>query len=508
MADDNKVEISIGAKIDAATSAITDLSGKFAGFSESVKGHMNAVTAASVNLTGGIEQVVKATQKAVTTDAEWNEIAEKSKVMRAEAAAKMAEKTAAINQLKERTAEVVARVQQQMAAEQQLETQKAMQKHLKDVNGHMTQTISHFKHLLGLFGVGFGLHFFKGMVTHVIESESKLRNMSIQTGISVESLSKLDQVGERTGLSMQRLAMMLTMMTRVMAQVSTEQNPRAIAAFDALGISISDVKTALDKGNLDEFLKTIATRLFEIENPAKRASVQMSLGFARGGAAAGAMIPFLKELVETQDLHADRTTEGAEAAFQFRAKMIDLTRSIETMKISFVGLLIPVMSDFITAFVSVTGKMDTAHQKSSEWVVILRVMALGVAVLGYTYTQLQNNVAGAYAVMAGFFNRSKGEIKEAIKLHNEASLQIEKDWMRVKGLIMGEAGVPGSSGDPAPKPKDKKGTRTGDLENPAALAEKLAVWKDELRRSTKPRENSIKLLQRQTLSTGAASLPL
>ena len=59
MADENQVEISIGAKIDEATAAIAELKGAFENFSKDVQGHFSAMGSASSALLGKVTSLVE-----------------------------------------------------------------------------------------------------------------------------------------------------------------------------------------------------------------------------------------------------------------------------------------------------------------------------------------------------------------------------------------------------------------------------------------------------------------
>ncbi len=139
---------------------------------------------------------------------------------------------------------------------------------------------------------------------------TELRDLSIQTGITVEGLQTLAATARRNGSSMEELVHGVGKMERFLVQAA-EGGAAANQELSRMGLTISELANL----NPDQQFTRIAEAISAIENPAERTARAMAI-FGRGGAT---LIPTLQALAGGNRASPSRiiTKEEAEAAHQF-----------------------------------------------------------------------------------------------------------------------------------------------------------------------------------------------
>lgn len=199
------------------------------------------------------------------------------------------------------------------------------------------------KAALGAIGVGASIAGFEQMIMGAIEGEAALHKLNLQTGISVELLSALRPVAKQSGTDIDTVAGMVNKLEKNMTSFAQTGGGKAADAFKQLGYSQADVQKGLK--NMDTFLPEFAKRLMETGVGGEQAGLAMQL-MAKGGAAA---LPFLKQLVETGELHAKVTTDQAEAAHQFEVNLVKLQGASNALKLQIANALLPTLNDITQA---------------------------------------------------------------------------------------------------------------------------------------------------------------
>jgi lambda family phage tail tape measure protein len=182
-----------------------------------------------------------------------------------------------------------------------------LDRHANDMKNSMQQVASVAK---AAFAVAIGTTSVVAMqafVTKTLEAAAALQGLSEQTGASTTALSGFAPVATISGTAMEAIGASLAKLSKGLAGVDDE-TAGASKALQFLGIRAKDVS-----GNLRDpadVMNDIALKLAEFEDGAGKTAVAMEL-FGKSGAA---MLPFLKDLAENQDLNIRLTAQQIEEA--------------------------------------------------------------------------------------------------------------------------------------------------------------------------------------------------
>lgn len=133
---------------------------------------------------------------------------------------------------------------------------------------------------------------------HVADAAETLGNLSDRFGQPVQEIEKLEIAAEQSGVALMSVVRAQQTFSQNMSkvkigQLGTAQAREAKSAFDRLGISADDMR----KANPEEVLTTVAKRLGEIPDAAKRTQVAMDI-FGRTGPQ---ILPMLKNLEQLNE---------------------------------------------------------------------------------------------------------------------------------------------------------------------------------------------------------------
>jgi hypothetical protein len=137
-----------------------------------------------------------------------------------------------------------------------------------------------------LLGAGIIVQFATNFLDETAKVNIELSHLSEKTGITIESLSGLQQIVREMGGEFEPISAGLVRLARAQ-QLVIESNPAMTKAFERIGISVEQVRTAKP----EELLQLIATRFQAIHEPGERAASAIAL-FGKGGAA---LIPVLMQ---------------------------------------------------------------------------------------------------------------------------------------------------------------------------------------------------------------------
>jgi len=186
-------------------------------------------------------------------------------------------------------------------------TARLLDRHANDMKANLQQVASvaktAFAVAIGVTSVGV----LRDFITHTIETAAALQGLSEQTGASATALSGFAPVATISGTAMEAIGGSLTKLSKGLAGIDDEV-AGATKALQFLGIGAKDAS-----GNLRdpaEVMNDVALKLAEFEDGAGKTAIAMEL-FGKSGAA---MLPFLKDLAENQDLNIRLTAQQIEEA--------------------------------------------------------------------------------------------------------------------------------------------------------------------------------------------------
>lgn len=183
---------------------------------------------------------------------------------------------------------------------------------------------------------------FASMIQESIEAKARLKDLSLESNISVEALSSLGKVGKYSNTSLEEIASASTKLSKALF-TQNEDSKGAAAAIRALGLDFDKFKSLAP----DQQIYAIAKSLDGFQDSSEKSAAAMLL-FGKQGAQ---LLPFLKELSE-RGLEASRvTTEQAEQAKRYEDNLIALKSSSDEWKKALASDMLPALVAFSTALV-------------------------------------------------------------------------------------------------------------------------------------------------------------
>lgn len=186
-------------------------------------------------------------------------------------------------------------------------TARLLDRHANDMKANLQQVASVAK---TAFAVAIGVTSvaaLRDFITHTIETAAALQGLSEQTGASATALSGFAPVATISGTAMEAIGGSLAKLSKGLAGIDDEV-AGATKALQFLGIGAKDAS-----GNLRdpaEVMNDVALKLAEFEDGAGKTAIAMELF----GKSSAAMLPFLKDLAENQDLNIRLTAQQIEEA--------------------------------------------------------------------------------------------------------------------------------------------------------------------------------------------------
>jgi len=195
--------------------------------------------------------------------------------------------------------------------------------------------------IIAITGIG-SLKAFEAMISNSIEAKSKLYDLSLQTGITVEALSALGKVGKFSNTSLEDIGSASNKLNKALA-TSSEDSRGAATAIKAIGLDFQTLKAQ----SPDQQLLSIAKALDQYADDGGKAAAAQLL-FGKTGAQ---LLPFLKELAEKQELVGTQTTESAKLAKEYEDNLVRLNGAGQKWKNQLATELLPTLVDMSAAFV-------------------------------------------------------------------------------------------------------------------------------------------------------------
>src|SRR4030095_7892019 len=141
-----------------------------------------------------------------------------------------------------------------------------------DFSGATTQMTQGIRSLASAFGVSLTIGGVVAFTRSVIDSASRLDDLSKQTGITTSTLSGLKSTLEENGTSLDAFARGMSMAQRQLGEIKTASDP-AFKAIKDLGLNINELR-AMDT---EEFSRTMVQFIEKIEDPFKRLALGTAL---------------------------------------------------------------------------------------------------------------------------------------------------------------------------------------------------------------------------------------
>ncbi len=210
--------------------------------------------------------------------------------------------------------------------------------------GSIKSAVNLAKGALAGLGVSVGAMEFTHMIEGAIGAQDALAKLSQRTGVSAEMLSGMRLAAKQAGTDMDTVGTVINRLEKTMLGFATEPTEQMKVAFGALGLSQKEVEDGLK--HMDTFLPDLAKRLASTGTAAEQAALAQVL-FGRAGAQT---LPFLRQLAETAQIHAERTKEEIEAAERLHDQMEALEHRTELLKESLANALVPTLTDVIEQF--------------------------------------------------------------------------------------------------------------------------------------------------------------
>lgn len=209
------------------------------------------------------------------------------------------------------------------------------------------------------------------MVKKSIDNMDAMSKLAQSTGTTTEKLSALAYAADLSGVNQEALGSAMVKLTKNMSDAAMGTG-EAIKGFAALGIAFKD-----SSGNLranDEVLGDIAEKFANMQDGAGKTALAVNL-FGKSGAQ---MIPLLNAgrdgladmAAEAEKLGVVMSTSAAQAAEAFNDNLTRLHKSIDGFSIQVATAVLPVMNDFIQAFIDTRNEsnkmLDAARDLSKD----------------------------------------------------------------------------------------------------------------------------------------------
>ena len=203
-----------------------------------------------------------------------------------------------------------------------------LQQDMTQVKGIVTTTMRDIERAAGLAMTAFGalgatlsVAYFASLIKGAIEAQARMKDLAQEAGTTASAISRFEQPARLAGLSTEAVAGAIFKMSKA-AQEAKDPMSNAGQALAAIGIKTSELKGMKP----DEMFERVARALDGYGDGLTKNNIMQEL-FGKSGRE---MARVVKEIAETQKLHATVTDEEAEAADRLQDQ-IELAR-IETDK--------------------------------------------------------------------------------------------------------------------------------------------------------------------------------
>lgn len=298
---------------------------------------------------------------------------------------------------------------------------------------------------LGLVGAGLSAAAVVGFVKNTIEATAKLRDLGVQAGMTVEQLSALAVVGKATGTGADMIASASNKLAKSLA-TSTEESKGAATALKALGLNFD----AFQKLSPDQRIQQVAMAMGQFKDGGEKSAAAMLL-FGKAGAE---MLPFLKDLAQTGQLHAKVTTEQAEAAHEYEVALGRLRTQGDAWKKQIALEILPTLADITQELLNIKAASDGVGKSllgEGIRTAFETIAALGVNVvyvLKQTGIELGGIAAQIAAILSGNWGRVSTIRQDMQRDAEDARRKVDQSTLNILGITNSKAGAGRGSVNP------------------------------------------------------------
>ena len=239
-------------------------------------------------------------------------------------------------------------------------------------------------------GVGLSASAFVGMIKGSIDAAEALKDLSTQTGISVEALSAFSDLGKYTDTSVQTIAGSINRMQKAMEGAGAQSGDFG-RALQAIGVDFDKFQ----KMKPEDQLLTIARNLERFADGSGKSAAAMAF-FGKSGAE---LLPFLKDLAAQQRLNSSVTAEQAEMADRFNDRITALKGNFEIWIRS-------LTLDFLPALQKIIEGLGTAISVTGSYLVLMKGLPIAVTAAKAAFDYLHTSIAAASAAAEIFGTRA------------------------------------------------------------------------------------------------------
>lgn len=198
-------------------------------------------------------------------------------------------------------------------------------------------------------GLGIGAAGLGGLIASSIAAADSMADLSIKTGIQVEQLSRFTSIAKLSGTSMDEVAIVIKKLS-ISAVDAYSGNDKLARSFDALGISVKDLKNV----SPDELLIRVAQGIQGIDP-----MIVQDLMAQLGGRGAMNVLPFLRELTERIDQTGVKiSTQFAKDAKEFTDNLVLLKGSVTSLSHQLTATLLPSLTTVLAEMVKAPGIVE------------------------------------------------------------------------------------------------------------------------------------------------------
>jgi hypothetical protein len=180
------------------------------------------------------------------------------------------------------------------------------------------------------------------MISQVVDGRAKLRDLSIETNISVEALSGLMKIGKLSDTPIEDIATASVKLSKALL-TQTEDSKGAAQGIQALGLNYEKFKSLQPEQQLYE----VAKALEGFKDGWEKSAIAQIL-FGKSGAE---ILPFLREYAQQGPQAGKVTREQAEQAYQYERNLRQLKAAGDEWKKEIATEMLPTLLEFTTALI-------------------------------------------------------------------------------------------------------------------------------------------------------------
>lgn len=215
------------------------------------------------------------------------------------------------------------------------------------------------------------------LLKDVTASQTALKDLSHMAGMTVEGLSKLQSVSRYVGLGAQEIAEASVSMTDALAQAADESDGVG-QALAAVGLKFDDFRRLKP----EEQFRVLAGALSNFEDGAGKAAVMTQIMGEEGAK----LLPFLRDLADAGELHAEVTLAQAEAAAEYQANLVATQAAADAWKQEIASGMVPALNlatQALDEVINGTGGLRDEAQALGADGSIQRFTEAGITALSY-----------------------------------------------------------------------------------------------------------------------------